>query len=163
MADPAGNETLAALEAKTGGRPNHFFRMMARRPEVLKSFPALYGAIVGPGSVDNRTKELVYLATSYANQCLYCATAHEKSSAKAGVTADDQRAIREEQNQRFTEPERAALDYARELTRTGRAAVTRDALQRHFTEEQVVELTLVAAMANFTNRFNNALQVMPEA
>ena len=55
----------------------------------------------------------------------------------------------------------AATAYARELTRTADARATRDALRQHFNDEQVVEITLVAAMANFTNRFNNGLEVLP--
>ena len=46
--DPAENEFLAALEKKSG-KPNRFYRTMANRPEVLKNFVPLYGAIVGPG------------------------------------------------------------------------------------------------------------------
>ena len=55
------------------------------------------------------------------------------------------------------------LRYARELTRTAMVApATRAAIAGFFTEEQVVELTLVIAVANFTNRFNNGLEIMPE-
>jgi alkylhydroperoxidase family enzyme len=36
-------------------------------------------------------------------------------------------------------------------------------LSKHFGDEQVVEITLVAAMANFTNRFNNGLGLQPES
>src|SRR5262249_49080264 len=54
--DPAANEFLAALEAK-GKKPSPFFRAMAHRPEVLKNFVPLYGAIMGPGAVDRRIKE----------------------------------------------------------------------------------------------------------
>ena len=60
------------------------------------------------------------------------------------------------------EPERAAIQYARELTQTADADETRDALFEHFNDEQIVEITLVAAMANFTNRFNNGLEIQPE-
>ncbi len=35
-------------------------------------------------------------------------------------------------------------------------------LRKHFTEEQIVELTLVVCVANFTNRFNDALQAVPD-
>jgi alkylhydroperoxidase family enzyme len=48
------------------------------------------------------------------------------------------------------------------LTRTADTADTRSALLEHFNDEQVVEITLVAAMANFTNRFNNGLGIQPE-
>ena len=53
--DPTQNEFLANLEAKLK-KPNAFFRAMANRPEVLKTFVPLYGAIVGPGSVGQRVK-----------------------------------------------------------------------------------------------------------
>ena len=161
MVDPAQNEFLASLEAKSK-RPNHFFRTMAHRPEVLKNFVPFYGAIVGPGSVDRRTKELVYLTCSFANECAYCTAAHVASGKKAGITPEEIQAIQTEQDHGFSQPERAAIRYARELTRTAEADETRDALLEHFNDEQVVEITLVAAIANFTNRFNNGLGMKPE-
>lgn len=47
----------------------------------------------------------------------------------------------------------------------GAAAVregTLEELKKHYTEDQIVELTLVIAAANFTNRFNDALRVEPD-
>ena len=161
LVEPAQNEFLADLE-KRANRPNHFFRTMANRPEALKNFVPLYGAIMGPGSVDRRTKELVYLTVSYSNQCNYCLAAHMVSGRKAGVSEDEMRAIQGEQDGGFTAPERAAIQYARELTRTANSSATRDTLREHFNDEQVVELTLITAMANFTNRFNNGLSLQPE-
>ena len=35
-------------------------------------------------------------------------------------------------------------------------------MEQHFTGEQIVEITLVIAMSNFTNRFNNGLNILPE-
>ena len=35
-------------------------------------------------------------------------------------------------------------------------------LKKYFTEDQIVELTLVISVANFTNRFNDALQLDPD-
>ena len=159
--DPAENEFLAALEKKSG-KPNRFYRTMANRPEVLKNFVPLYEAIVGPGLVERRVKELVYLAVSFANECAYCSAAHMASGKKAGITDDELTALRTEQDSPFNAPERAAIQYARELTRTADAGDTRDALAEHFSSEQIVEITLIAAMANFTNRFNNGLQLKPE-
>jgi len=104
---------------------------------------------------------MVYIAVSYANECSYCLAAHVASGAKAGISEQEMRAIQTEQNQDFTPHERAALNYARELTRTCDVD-SRDQLVELFTDEQLVELTLVIAMANFTNRFNNGLQIRPE-
>ena len=39
---------------------------------------------------------------------------------------------------------------------------TLEDLGKHFSEEQIVELTLVVCAANFTNRFNDALQAEPD-
>jgi len=134
---------------------------MANRPDVLKNFPPLYGAIMGPGSVERRIKELV--TCSYANECAYCAASHRAAGAKAGIREEEFEAIQTEQDHGFSEPERAAIQYARELTQTADAEESRATLLAHFTGEQVVEITLVAAMANFTNRFNNGLGILPEA
>ena len=162
MVDPQQDEFLAGLESKAK-RANHFLRTMANRPEVLKTFVPFYGAITGPGSVDRRTKELVYLTCSLANQCAYCSAAHTASGKKAGVTEEELQAIRDAQDGAFSGAELAAVRYARELTRTANASRTREELFAHFSHEQVVEITLVAAMANFTNRFNNGLGLQPEA
>lgn len=161
MADPAENEFLAGLEAKAK-RPNHFYRMMANRPEVLKAFVPLYVAIAGPGSVERRVKELVYLTCSFANECPYCTAVHVASGKKAGITPEELEALQTEQDHVFNEAERAAIQYARELTQTADGQDSRDTLLQHFSNEQVVEITLVAAMANFTNRFNNGLGLKPE-
>ncbi|HTS64300.1 MAG TPA: carboxymuconolactone decarboxylase family protein [Candidatus Acidoferrales bacterium] len=158
--EPAENEVLAALEAKTK-QPSAFFRVMANRPEVLKNFPPLYGAIMGPGSVDRRLKEAVYLAVSCANCCAFCTAAHLAGAKKAGLTDEEISAVREETDAGFNDAVRAALAYVRELTRTANAAQNREALHAHFTCEQIVEITLVAAMANFTNRFNSGLDIQP--
>jgi 8-oxo-dGTP diphosphatase len=161
MVEPAGNEFLASLEAKAK-KPSPFFRVMAHRPEVLKNFVPLYGAIMGPGAVERRVKELVYLTCSYANECAFCTWSHVATGKKGGISDEEMRALQTEQDHGFSEGERAAIRYARELTRNALADEERAALLDHFSDEQVVEITLVAAMANFTNRFNNGLGIRPE-
>jgi uncharacterized peroxidase-related enzyme len=162
MADPAANDFLSGLESKSG-RPNHFFRTMGNRPEILEQFVPLYGAVMGPGLVDRRTKELAYLACSYANECAYCTAAHVAAGKKAGISDEEMQAIQTAQEHVFPAPERAVIQYARELTQTAAADETRDELFEHFNDEQIVEITLVIAMANFTNRFNNGLGLQPES
>jgi uncharacterized peroxidase-related enzyme len=157
--DPAHSEPLAALESKTG--PNNFFRAMAHKPDVLAAFPKFYGSVMGPGSVERRMKEMVYLAVSFANQCAYCTAAHLKGAKKAGLSEQDVEDLSTESDRNFTPLEQAALQYARNMTRACAGSSAAD-LAGHFTEQQIVELTLVVAMANFTNRFNNGLAVQVE-
>jgi len=160
--DPADNEFLASLESKTR-KANPFLRAMANRPEALKNFIPFYAALVGPGSVDRRTKVMVYLVASYANLCAFCIDANLPGGRKAGLTEDELRAIESGQDEIFKPAERAAIRYARELTLAAHAPAAREEMFQHFTHEQIVEITLAVAMANFTNRFNNGLEILPEA
>ena len=64
----------------------------------------------------------------------------------------------------FDDKDKAVILYAERMTR-GAAGLRERALeelQKYFTEEQIVELTLVVCTANFTNRFNDATQVEPD-
>ena len=159
--DPANNEALAELERKTG--PNNFYRAMVHKPDVFAAFPKLYGSIMGPGSIDRKLKEMVYLAISTVNECKYCTEAHLKGARKAGLSERQIEDIQSETNQNFSPAEQTALHYAREMTRACADEFgTREHLREHFTDEQLVELTLVIAMANFTNRFNNGLNIQLE-
>uniref|UniRef100_Q023P4 Alkylhydroperoxidase like protein, AhpD family n=1 Tax=Solibacter usitatus (strain Ellin6076) TaxID=234267 RepID=Q023P4_SOLUE len=160
--DPAENEFLASLEAKSK-QANSFLRAMANRPEALKSFVPFYGAIVGPGSVERRIKSMMYLAASFANQCAFCIASNLPGARKSGLTEAEIQALQNGQDESFSEAERAAIRYARELTRSAQPGDTREQMFLHFTHEQIVEITLVIAMANFTNRFNNGLAILPEA
>jgi uncharacterized peroxidase-related enzyme len=156
--EPTENETVANLEAKAK-QPSPFLRVMANRPEVLKNFAPFYGAIMGPGPTDRRVKEAVYLAVAFVNHCAFCTHAHIAGAKRAGLSDAEIEAIRSETDAGLSEAEKAAVAYGRELTR--KATAPRDGLEAHFTGEQIVEITLVAAMANFTNRFNNALEILP--
>ena len=160
LIDPSQNEVLAALEAKSK-HPNLFFRALAHKPAALSAFPALYSAILGPGSVDRRIKVVVYLATSYANACVYCIWGNEGGARKLGVSDAQLQTLQAGGEAGFEGPELAAIRYARELARTSDAAESRREIAAHFSPEQIVELTLVAAMANFTNRVNNGLEILP--
>jgi uncharacterized peroxidase-related enzyme len=161
LVEPAQNEFLASLEAKSK-KVNPFFRAMAHRPDVLKNFVPLYSSILGPGSVERRIKSLVYMACSYVNECAFCIAANAAGAHKAGISEAEVRAVQVEQDHDFSLAEQAAIQYARELTRTADADDTRAALAEHFSSEQIVEITLVAAVANFTNRFCNGLVIEPE-
>jgi alkylhydroperoxidase family enzyme len=64
----------------------------------------------------------------------------------------------------FDEREKAVIAFADRVTRA--AATVRDgdleALRKWFKEDEIVELLLVTAVANFTNRVNDGLRVTPD-
>lgn len=64
----------------------------------------------------------------------------------------------------FDAKDKATILYAERVTR-GAAAIRDGSLQelaKYYSEDQIVELTLTICVANFTNRFNDALQVEPD-
>jgi uncharacterized peroxidase-related enzyme len=157
--EPAANEALAAIERKSG--PSNFLRVMAHRPEAMEAFTRFYGVLMGPRAVlDRRIKEMVYLAVSYVNECAYCAAHHAKSAVAAGLSDNELREIETESNHHFSPREQAALRYARDLTRNASVGDSaRYGVRELFSPDESVELTMIVGLANFTNRFNNGLDV----
>jgi uncharacterized peroxidase-related enzyme len=155
--DTEKDAAINEVERQTG--PSNFFRAMSHRPDAMRAVFQLYQTVMSPGSISERLKEMVYLTVSFVNECAYCSDHHE-TSAKKVLTDEEVENLRVETDYHFTEQERAALRYARELTRTASAErETRELLESNFQPEQQVELTLIVGLANFTNRFNNGLGV----
>ena len=65
------------------------------------------------------------------------------------------------ESRRFSEMERAALEYAEAMTITGQRVSDElfARLRSHFDEAQIVELTAVVALENFRSKFNVPLGV----
>jgi alkylhydroperoxidase family enzyme len=64
----------------------------------------------------------------------------------------------------FDEKDKAVIRFAELVTRSS-AAIRDEQLQelrKHFSEEQIVELVLTTAVANFTNRVNDSLLTDPD-
>jgi len=58
----------------------------------------------------------------------------------------------------FSDLERVVIRYAEQMTRKVQVdGASVEALKRHLSPEALVQLTLTIAVANFTNRFNDAL------
>ena len=163
-AAPEVKDIFESMEAKYGRVPN-FFATMAHRPNVFKSFLPFYGSVTQEGTVEPRYKELAYLRASMVNGCEYCTRAHVASSKKPGVTAEQIAALPfYSRSALFDDKEKATILYADRVTRgpAGIRAPELQELRKFYDEGQIVELTLTICIANFTNRFNDALEVVPD-
>lgn len=60
-----------ALEKQRGRPPGNLHKMLAHKPDVLRTFLPFYGAIWAPGALPDRLKELAYLRASILNGCAY--------------------------------------------------------------------------------------------
>jgi uncharacterized peroxidase-related enzyme len=163
-AAPEVQPIIDKLTERFGQVPT-FFGTMARVPEAFANFLPFYTAIIEHGTVDRKYKELAYLKTSLINGCEYCFRAHSASGKKNGVTDDQIKALAFfHRSPAFDAKEKAVILYAERVTR-GASAIrppALDELKQFFNDDQIVELTLAVAVANFTNRFNDAMLNTPD-
>ncbi len=150
------------IEQKAG-RVTNMLKVMAHKPNVLGPFLDFYKQVWAKGALDPKVKELVYLRTSLMNGCAYCSRAHTATAKRRGVTDEQVQALKEpggSSRDIFTEEERAALQYAEQLTAWPAAIqpADLDALGKFFNTEQIEELVLAVATANLTNRFNEGMK-----
>lgn len=65
---------------------NNFWKVLANNPAGLKQTWTSLKQIMAPGTLDSRTKEMLYLAVSISNGCDYCTVSHTAAARKAGMT-----------------------------------------------------------------------------
>ena len=70
QASPLVQRIYDALEQQSGS-VSTFNKMLAHKPEVLRAFNQLSGAIWAEGVLSPTLKELAYLRTSILNGCAY--------------------------------------------------------------------------------------------
>ena len=81
------------------------------------------------------------------------------------MTDDQIKALRfYQRSEVFDEKERATIRFADIVTR-GATAVDADVLEyvgKYYSEDEIVELTMVISLANLANRINDTLQIEPD-
>jgi AhpD family alkylhydroperoxidase len=68
---------------------NNAWKAMARHPAVMRRFWEHAQAVMAPGALDAKTKELIYLAVSVANGCHYCTASHTALAQKKGASEQE--------------------------------------------------------------------------
>ena len=148
------------------GRVANALRIAAQVPEIAQPLvgfmiPTLRTEITG--NVPVRIKCLVILKTSFLNGCGYCVGHNSALGRSIGFSDEEIAAIDGDfrQSRFFSAAEKAAMAWAEYLTeRTYRQhPEAMPALKQHFTEPQIVEITMVCGFFNFWNRFADGLQV----
>ena len=65
---------------------NNFWRALAHDPVTLKRTWQSVKEVMGPGRLDPKVKELIYIAVSVAHACPYCVASHTAAARAKGVT-----------------------------------------------------------------------------
>jgi AhpD family alkylhydroperoxidase len=124
-------------------------------PGALRAQFGLEQYVRGCG-LEHPLLELVKLRASYMNGCAYCVDMHTKDARAAGETEQRLYGVPVWRETPFYTPrERAALAWTESVTDVGRTAVPDDVFaeaRRHFSEEELVNLTLAVVAINGWNR-----------
>ncbi len=65
---------------------NNFWKVLAHDPRTLRRIWTNIKEVMGPGTLDPLTKELLYLAVSASNGCRYCIASHGAAARNKGMT-----------------------------------------------------------------------------
>ena len=86
-ADSRVRAVFADIRATRGSDfVNNFWRGLANDPALLERTWSTLKIVMGPGTLDPVTKELVYIAVSIANGCPYCIHSHTAAARAKGLT-----------------------------------------------------------------------------
>ncbi|MEM1199470.1 MAG: carboxymuconolactone decarboxylase family protein [Pseudomonadota bacterium] len=139
-------------------------KIFAQRPPALRHIMGLLLDLADEAVLPKRYLEIALVVVSKINECKYCVAHHAPRLTAQGFEADATDKILEEHVPGFDEVDMLVRNYAVEVTNNFqymRDGIF-DELKKHFSEEQIVELTLRIALCGFFNRFNDALQISME-
>lgn len=126
----------------------------ANSPAIMAML-GLHNYVKGTG-IDPKLHELVKIRASQLNGCAYCIHMHTREARAAGETEDRLALIAAwRESPLFTDRERAALAWTEALTllhKTGAPDDVYEQVRPHFTDAELVDLTLAIGEINTWNR-----------
>ena len=168
--DTADEETGKVYDGvvKQWGRISNFSQVLAHQPAALQGWMLPNDAIrlknvkADPDYV--RIQQLVIIKTSALNRSAYCMSHNVPLGKKMGLSEEQIAAAQGADymaSPALDDRQKAAIRWAEAVTnmtaRDDDAAFA--AMQRHFSEKQIVELTVFCGMWNYSNRLCEALHV----
>lgn len=135
-----------------------------KAPDALKGMLELE-KFVNDSGLERSLYELVKTRASQINGCAYCLDMHTKDARKAGETEQRLYALSAWRETSFyTEKERAALEWTESLTLISENDVPDilyNAVSKHFSEMEMVALTMAIIAINGWNRLAIGFRTIP--
>lgn len=164
LPDDIRNRILAVQE-KSGFVPNVFLAL-AHRPEEFRAFFAYHDALMDkPGGLSKAEREMIVVATSGLNQCIYCVVAHgailrirEKNPHIADQLATNYRKAN------VTVRQKVMLEFAVKVSQQAHSVSETDieTLHEHgFNHDDVWDIGAIAAFFALSNRLANMSSMRP--
>lgn len=146
-------------------QPRLTYDAFAKVAPVAQQSLIAMGRQADESGIDKQIVELVKLRVSQINNCAFCLQIHLNVARKLGLPQEklDLVATWEEAGI-FSEREGAALAWAETLTHLAGHSIPNEAyeaVRRHFSEEEVVFLSVAVATINAWNRLGAAFRFAP--
>jgi|SRR5689334_1321559 len=139
--------------------------VLAHVPPALEHLSKLLLELKARAGLKARHLELAIVVTSKLNACRYCVSHHAPKLEVAGVSPAALAALPNWEHPEFDEIDRLVIAYAVAVTeapgRISEALFAR--LRRHFSDAEIVELTLRIGLCGAYNRLAEALALDTEA
>ncbi|MGB1895073.1 MAG: peroxidase-related enzyme [Candidatus Puniceispirillaceae bacterium] len=156
---------ITEIQEKAGFIPN-VFMALAHRPDELRAFMAYHDALIlRPSGLSKAEKEMIIVATSAKNDCLYCVVAHgailriyaKDSKISEQIATDHTKAD-------ITDKQKAMLDFAIK-TATNAAQICEADLQllrdNGFDDEDIWDIGAITALFALSNRMASMAAMRP--
>jgi len=158
-------QKIAEVQEKAGFVPNVFLTL-AHRPDEFRAFVAYHDALLlRESGLTKGEKEMIIVATSGANNCLYCVVAHgailrvyEKNALVADQVAVNYRKAD------ITPRQKAMLAFAMKVCTDSASLGEADfaALREHgFSDEDSWDIAAITALFGLSNRMANVASMRP--
>ena len=136
-------------------------KVFAHRPPALKHIMGLLLDLYDEKLLPKRYLEIALVVVSKLNECTYCVSHHTPRLVDHGFSPNAVAHILDPEVEGFDAIDLLVRDYAVQVTTNPQRIRDRVfvELRKHFSEEQIVELTLRTALCGFFNRFNDALMI----
>ena len=153
------------VQEKAGFIPNVFLTL-AHRPDEFRAFFAYHDSLMlRESGISKAEKEMIVVATSAANDCLYCIVAHGailRVYSKQPLLADQIAANYRKAD--IGERQRGMLDFAVKVATRSAEIVDSDYEQLRalgFSDEDIWDIGAIAAFFALSNRMANLISMRP--
>lgn len=158
-------ELVGKIRAGRRGALINVYRLLLHSPALAACWLDLINTARFKTALDGRLREIVIIRVGHLNRTDYVVRQHVPALAlPEGLSEAECAALADwDKSQLFDARERAALAYTDAMTR--QIAVPDavfDALRAHFSEREIVELTVLAGIYNMHTRVFTALGIDPE-
>jgi len=163
---PPGVQALFDKANERLGFVPNVLRVYALRPNHLELWNAFYDDLMrGESALSREQREMIAVVVSTTNRCHYCIVSHSAYLRK--LTGDPLLVEQLRTNYKYADLEprdRAMLDFAVKLTEASSTCTEADIERLRevgWADEDIMDITQVAAMFNFTNRLASGLGWVP--